>query len=767
MSTPILDEYRKILPPVEMDIPPEERDMAAMVDRQLAAAEPKRIAFLRQCQVGIAQYSTETQWTDYSDRTGKCEPVPSEPWQKRVTVNHTAPIVDTIAANLTSTLPGWHVTPATTEDTDVESAKACDKLLEHVYRENQLASKLYECMQWAGQTGIAWLAIAWDPSRGDEVEDEPFEAPGMDSTYTHEAIEGEPAEPMELAGAEGEHKPKPYGWELEDEPGESTPDSAKPMKRRTGFPTLTVVPPPQLVVDPGCVSKDLDDCQWIAHRSYPHIDEVHARWPERAPFVQPDTRLTEDSYASSVMSSLQGGMKGSTDGQANQPDRVELVNYYERRSPRHPNGRYIIKAGRIILEHGKLACGGELPFVCWRLASVAGRLWGQGTVSRVVSLQRQVNYQRSKLTEMAGLHANNKWRAPDGSIKANAITNKPAEVLMYDPLKGPPEPIPPPPISPEFRNIARECADDMYTIAGVSEMSRGVIPSGISGRAAGIAQDEDAKRRLPVVRELGEALERAGRMVLMLWRDNMDQDVTIRTLGDNNQLQAMAFKAGSIRSTDVRIDMSSMAARNPTIQREQTMQMAERGLLGDITNPDVLARIQKALAMPGLDDPTQGADPEDGYAQEQAFELLNGSAPPVHPWENHAAHVRVLRKLLQTSDVRAAPPEVLQGIMRALATREAYIAAAASGTPWWQKYAAPEALELLQPPAPPPQAAPPPRPALPPYDAFGSPPEAFLPPAPPIPTGESAMGMPLEGPGVQGLAGSADLAQPSLGGSMM
>lgn len=735
----ISDEYRRSTPPLAYDATEDEIALAKLIDDQIRSADRDRAPWLAQLHNGLALYNTETQWHSWDARERRLQATPlAFAGQKRVTVNIIAPTVDTTAAVLTGNQPGWMVTPATSDDEDVQSAKACDKLLEHVYRENETASLLTEAMVWAEIGGITWINVAWDPTRGDLVESEPAEGPGM-----------------EPDGAEH----RPYGWEL----GEAN----KP-ERRTGFPVIQVVPPDSVTWDPGAKLKNLSDCRWINHRAYLHVDEVHERWPHRAFAVKADTAV-EDSLGGTILSALQGGLGGSGHGQQNAPDRVCVDSYYERPSPRHRNGRYAVKAGSVILEQGELECG-ELPFVCWRYNPEPGRLWGVGLVARVADQQRQVNYQLSKLAEMAALHANNKWRVPRGSISQTSVTNQAGEVIEYDQNKGPPEPIPPAPISPEFRDIAVAAEEYIYKLAGVSAITRGEVPPQISGRAASILADEDAKKRQPAVVELAEALQRMGRLVLQLWQRNMEMDVTIHVLGAEKRLEAMAFKAGSIRSTDVRIDMASMAIRHPTIQREQTMQAFERGMLGDVSDPDVVATARRALSLPGIDVPTEGADPEESYAQEQAYELLNGADPPVYPWENHAAHVRVLRKLLQTSDVRSAPPDVLQSITRALATREAYIAAASGGTPWWQKYAAPEALELLQPAAPPQSPPAPEQPGTmppPPYDAFGAPPEAFIPQAPPpLPTGEATMGMPLEGPGVQGLSARAALQQPDMFAAM-
>lgn len=819
MASPIQEWYAQNIPRSDIEMDPAEKERCAFIDRQLSSAEAARLPFLQQASVGIAQYNTETQWAEWDNQSRRMMDRPAQAWQKRVTVNVTSGVVDVVAATLTNNQPGWEVTPATSEEDDLNAARACEKLLEHTYRDQFMASKLVDLVKWSQLTGIGWLHVTWDPEAGEELEDEenevePVEGIGLDGSFAHESMEGEAPEvegqsPMAEGlgldgsprheGMEGEAMPlmpngKPYGWELLEAeielPGQ--PEIERP--KMSGAPSIEVVPPMALIIDPGCHDKTLKDCRWIAHVAFLHIDEIHERWPQRAVYVTPDTSFGNDTYAMQILANVQGGPRSGTELEQN-PDRCKVVTYYERKSPRHPKGYYCIKTGDVILEEGhELPCGGKLPFVCVRFNSVPGRLWGQGVISRIEQLQRTLNYQRSKLLEMVGLHAGPKWAAEKGSVKRSTFTNQPHEVIEYEKTGRPPHVIPPPQISQEHRLIANECQTLIQEISGVSDISRGVVAFGISGRAAGIMQEADAAKRQPVIRELAEALETMGSIVLHLWRAYMPEEVTIRVVGKNDRLQATSFQRGNIRSTDVRISMASMAVKNPTILREQIMQAAERGLLGDIQDPETRHRISRALAFPGIDDPNEGVDHEEAYAQEQAYALMEGTPVPIEEWEDHATHVRVLTRALQSAAARTISPAAYQLTKQALATRYAYLAAAKGegqpATQWWVRYADPAALALLQQPAQVPgQPAAPPapeQPAPPPMDAFGPPPdmdsmiaqsnaaaqyipgdpnavpEPFTPlrNAATLPTGASSMGLPLGGPGLPSVSTGAALQAP-------
>lgn len=820
MASPIQEWYAQNLPRVDIDMDPAEKERCQFIDRQLSSAESSRLPFLQQASVGIAQYNTESQWAEWDNQSRRMADRPAQAWQKRVTVNVTSGVVDVVAATLTNNQPGWEVTPATTEEDDLNAARACEKLLEHTYRDQSMSSKVVDWVKWAQLTGIGWLHVTWDPEGGEELEDEenevePIQGFGPDGSPMHEGMEGEapemegqspaveglgPDESRRHEGMEGEAvslmpNGKPYGWELLEAEVEipGKPEVERP--RMSGAPSIEVVPPMSLVVDPGCHDKSLRDCRWIAHISFLHIDEIHERWPERAVYVAPDTSFGLDTYAMQILANVQGGPRSGTEMEQN-PDRCKVVTYYERRSPRHPRGYYCIKTGDVILEEGhELPCGGRLPFVCVRFNAVPGRLWGQGVISRIEQLQRTLNYQRSKLLEMVGLHAGPKWAAEKGSVKRSTFTNQPHEVIEYEKTGRPPHVIPPPQISQEHRLIANECQTLIQEISGVSDISRGVVAFGISGRAAGIMQEADAAKRQPVVREMAEALETMGSIVLQLWRSYMPEEITIRVIGANDRMQATAFQRGSIRSTDVRISMSSMAVKSPTILREQIMQAAERGLLGDIQDPETRARLGRALAFPGLDDPNEGVDHEEGYAQEQVYAMMEGTPVPIEEWEDHATHIRVIRRAMQSSMARMIPPQAFATLKQALATRYAYLAATKGegmpATAWWVQYADPAALALLQQPAQVPgqPAAPPAAPEQPaapaPMDAFGMPPEMdklaqanaaaqFVPGDPnaipdpftplrnasPIPTGTQALGLPIGGSGIPSVSTGAALQSP-------
>lgn len=751
-SSPIQNEYAELSAGVEATPDPAESKRVAYIGSQIQLAEQARAPLVQQTWEAIAMI-TQRQWATWDDRNRRMrdEDASKRPkWKKRITLDYTSGSVDVAVSKLTNNQPSWLVRPATSEEVDIESAKLCERLLDHVWDECGMGAETVEWMRWAVPVGIGWMHVTWDTEAGQdyEIEAEPESTPWE--------LE-EPGDAPE--GSEQDYREDARESAAEGEP----PEPREPRMRRvkTGFPSIQAVSPLSILRDPGACRRDLKDCRWIAHQALMHIDEIRERWPERGMFVQPDAAATFDGYTPYLDVRRDGSMAATS------IDRARVITYYEKSGPRHPNGYYAVTAGGWLLEErAALPCGGMLPFFAVRFNAIAGRLEGEGMVRRIAQPQRMINYNESKRAEQVNLHGNQKWSAVEGSIAQKTMTNAPAEVIFHKPGMPAPRPIPPPPISPQFQQISGESINHLIAISGVSEVSRGNVSEALSGRAAGIMAEADATKWQVTVREMELCFQGIGRMVLELWREYAPPGYTLQIAGDDNAAEAVAFDSGAIRSTDVRIAMGSMTIKHPTIQNEQILQTAERGVFGNLADPAVQKDVQRRMALPGVIRDDEAGNGETSYAREVNHALLRGEDVPVHPWEDHAEHIRLLRGLLTSSVIREYPPAVFDLAVRKLAEREYWESQKAQGVPWFTSYLPPH---LQAPPAPQsmpsaPPAAPPGMPQPPPFDAFGLPPEAMIPrPPPPIPTSDAGLPVePLGGQGVEGMDAAGALLPPGM-----
>ena len=730
----------------------------AAINRLVQTGEDARQTFIATAWECVAYY-TGRQWIEYSRGLQALRDLPADPWEIQMVLNYIRPAVDTAVAKLTQHQPGWLVIPVTDDEEDTESARASEKLLEYLWQQLTMGSKTQELMKWALITGVGVLRVDFDSAATDTMG-------GPDADMEHKApglpFGADPSEPM----------PVNAEYETGEELFEGTPST----HHAQGFPSVEVVPPFSIVFDPGAARKDLSDCQWAAEVRWLHIDVIRDRWPGLAEFVQPDRAMGGDNIAATLLADIR------TDGGSTKEltlDRARVVFYYERPGPRHPRGYYAVTSGSVLLEEYEGLPAGRLPFVVVRYNSIPGKLFGQGMVDVVRPVQDMLNGQISKRLEVVALNGAPKWAVMKGSIDEGSMTSAPGETVFYNPGTVPPQPIQSPQVSPQHAALEAEAIQHIREISGINEITQGIVPAAISGRAAQWMAELDATKLAPTTRELEEAFSVAGSMLLKLWRDFMPVETTIQVMGKSSKLEVLAFESEDICTTNVRVLPGSMAVRHPSVNRETVLMLANMGMYGDVANdPEARARVLQEMEFGKAGRLEGEADSEAKYQREENYQILTADivaspdpmVPPpspvsAQPWEDHLAHIRELKMLLTSDALREGEVERYQWAVRHLAEHEGYLSGVRQGYEWWKEYA-PDIAAKMAPPTPPPQPQPtmplPPQAPPPmqpetmvdpstgmPMDPFGPTP---MPMDPSMPAGEPLpleFGMPsVRGPGV-------------------
>lgn len=741
MGTPLTDLIEQVSPVQSYTGNPDTMDKIAFVNAQTARGEKERRWFNEQAWLGVA-YFAGRQWARFDSQNGRLYDAPLGNGEVRRTLNYIKPTVLSVVAKLTQHQPGWLVAPGTSDECDVEAARASDKLLEFEWYETGMRTKLPQMLLWAACTGIGIVRVGWDESAGDDYEDGPeetVEGPGEDGTAPHEAAEGEPAEPEEVGANEDEAS------------GERAPKGKK-----TGAPTIAACSVFNTILDPGCIEQDLSDCRWITEIRYPSLDDVRDQW-ENGKYCTADAGASSDIYAEQLLRDLQKDASSSSEYLA---DRVRVLYYYERPSQRRPKGLYIVCTKSVMLEvREELPCG-ELPFAVVRFDAVPGKLYGLGMVGSARDPQDVINEQISKRLQIVANHAAPKWTAEEGSISATSIDSEPGEVIMFKRGSQRPMPVAPPPISPEHERLEQAGIDHIRQVTGVNEITQGVIPGGISGRAAQWMAELDATKLSIVSAEVEAMCAKIGMLILKFWHAYTPVARTLKVLGQNNRLEVLEFHASEIKSFDVRVQPNSMRVRHPSTKREETLLAWQSGGYGDPKNPEAVAQFRKDMEMGSLDYVQGNTDGEATYAREENYAYAHGVESEPQPYEDHSVHIREHKAQLMSVEFRNQPREVQSALAIHLAKHAKLKAANDAGQPWWDAMLG---VPSPQAPAPEPsQGAPVPPP---PTEAVYGPTSPPPPEQQPMPRGapgvaQMGSGMPtIRGPGVASTDVQGDNAQ--------
>tara|TARA_R100001082_G_scaffold105310_1_gene77311 strand:+ start:6795 stop:9011 length:2217 start_codon:yes stop_codon:yes gene_type:complete len=632
-----------------------EKELASFVREQYELAESAKQGVIEEAWLGTAFY-TGKQWTRWNRVTQMLEEPSPPAWRVRMTLNYILPTVETLVGKLTENRPGFMVMPATDDDDDKDRARASEKLLNYIWHETNMQVKVHEFSKWMATTGTAFFRVWWDPTAGVEYEFEE-EEPIVEHL---EGVVGETAEEMEA--------------------GDKPPAKKKRKTEKTGFPVVDVLSVLDVAWDPG--AKDMETARWIVHANSLHIDQIKDNWPKGKYVTE------KDSYSANTQSAqIIKEFSGNEGLDEKYTDRVIVLEYFERPSPRHPDGRYIVVAGDIVLEQSDELPYGMMPFVMARHITAPGKFAGEGVVKSIVAPQKELNKSVSQRIENKNLHASPKWLAEKGSIEKHQITDQPGEVIVYSRTASrPPQPLPPPPLSPEHRAIQDEQIGHIEAISGVSDVTRGMASASTSGRAIGLLSDLDQTKLGPTVREMERAIEDLCSCLLRFWRDYMPIPMTIRAVGKNKAIDVFDFYSSDIQSTDVRIVANSMLPKHPSYRREQVMQAFQVGLLGDPADPQTKLTARKLMEF-GDTELLEGDDSRDrNYAKEEVELIKNGGWSDVQAWEDHLTHIDVHMAFMKSVEYRILPTEVQENFVRHLAWHYYMESQNAQGVPWWTSY---------------------------------------------------------------------------------
>jgi len=633
-----LDKSKKVYTPTE-----KERESAQFVRDQWETSESAKQLVTEKSWLGLA-FFTGRQWARFNRVTRLLVDENPPPWRVRMVLNYILPTVETLAGKLTENRPGFMCMPASTDDDDMEAARQCEHMLDYLWQEMGMQVKLHEAVKWMAVTGTVFFKVWWDDSAGDDYIDEEVE-PTLE--YINEKVG----------------------------------DQAGPTEAKTGLPVIDVLSPLEVGWDPG--AKDMDTCRWMIHANMMHVDEVRERWPDKGKHVHPDASYEVDQYSQQVLREF--ARTNQTDDQ--NLDRVLVLEYFERPSPRHPEGYYSIVAGSILLEEQEILPYGRLPFVAARHNTVPGRFAGEGVVNSIIPAQKELNKSVSQRIENKNLHAQPKWRAEKGSVDKQTFTDEPGEIIFYNRTAArPPEPLPPPPLSPEHKMLEKEQIEHIQAISGISDVTRGMAPSQTSGRAIGLLSDLDATKLGPTVRELELAIERMCGMMLWMTREYLPVPRALQIMGRSGAVEVIEFYAEQIKNTRVRVHANSMLPKHPSYRREQIMQMYQVGILGDPADPQTQIKARRMMEFGNMDPVYGDEDKDRNYAREENHMMANGKVQDVQPWEDHITHIDECLSYMKSIDFRLLPEEYQKNFERHLAWHYHAESQNQQGQPWWQMH---------------------------------------------------------------------------------
>ena len=518
-------------------------------------------------------------------------------WQEKEVFNHIAPIVETRISKISSNTPSVTVVPASTDESDIESAKLSKEILNSVANRLNLTDLEKTATTWSEICGTAFYKIVWNTNTGRMV--------------------------------------------ATDELGNAI---------REGDVQVEVVSPFEIFPD-NLACERMEDVKSIIHARAVEIDEVRSQWgidvESENVYV-----FTLDSQSNNL-----GGL--GYNAHINKVANVELNNHcvvierYIRPTKDFPLGRLTIVAGNKLLFDGDLPyINDELnnrtfPFVKQISNYIPGSFFGVSVVDRLIPLQRAYNAVRNRKHEYFNRSVMNVLAVEDGSIDTEALEMEglsPGKVIVYRQGSKIPEIMQNPSLNLNFDEEEERLLSEFKTVSGVSDMMTDSYANytNMSGVALQLLAEQDNTRLATAIDSTKLAVKILAKYILRLYKQFAVVPRLLKITGEAGDVQMYYWDQNEICSDDVVFDASTDTMDSLGQKRTMLLDLIKEGLMYDEEGKFSQSMRKKCLDLLGFGMWENAVDIHSlqiNRAKEENIAIANNQDVKILPIDDHKIHI--------------------------------------------------------------------------------------------------------------------------------
>lgn len=530
--------------------------------------------------------------------------------KNRIHANKILPTVQNRLARLSQNPPEYDIAPETNDTEDKDAARLSEQVLAALIEQCEVNKKRLFLYMWKQQCGHAYIRVYWDQTKGP--------------------------------------------WILDDETGQPV---------RAGDVAVDVESPFAVFPDP--FARTDDDARSLIMAKVRPLDYFKHHYPTRGHLVREEAAWLLSAQYEQRVNSLnsrgpsQGGMTESFKNSA-----IEMIKF-EIPSLQYPNGRQIVAANGILLENKELPIG-EIPLTKFDDTIVAGKYYSETPVTHARPIQDQYNETLRRRAEWTRRMLAGKYKAPRGSaLGQETLNDESGEVVLYNVVPNAPsglEPLPVPTI-PEYAYKEEDRLDNLINyIFGISDVSRGILPSAsIPAIGAQLLQEQD-QTRLSVVTELDErSWAKAYRHILKHVEQFYIVDRKMKLAGKSREYIVKELNGKMIRgNTDVRIRRGSTQPNSKTLKRQDIVNTLSLGLLGDPKDPNTANKILPLLEFGDAQDIWLDYGIDMAQIKRGMDAMERGEIVEVAQEDNNGLWCQELNRFRKSDKFETLPPEIQQ-----------------------------------------------------------------------------------------------------------
>lgn len=540
-------EDRKIETP--SDQTNEEQDFASYIKRKVeeVRSSASRISHEGVWMTNIA-YVLGFDSVYYDTRSRQYQPVGGpmmQPTRNRIRSNLILPAIQNKLARLCKNPPKYEVAPEDETIDSREEAHTALKVLTDLWERLNINEKRIDLFMWLQECGHSFMKPCWDDEAGKPIVD---------------PVTGE------FLGHEGDTR-------------------------------VDVVSAFEVFTDP--LAKTLEESQWVVHAKVRKLDYFKKRYPERGHAVKAEgVWLLSLNYEMRINNMNNIGPNSSGVQAAAENTAIELA-YYERPTAKHRKGRMGIVANGIVLEDEKELPIGEIPLVKFDDIKIAGKFYSECCTTHARPLQDQYNRLLQRRAKWSNTLLGGKWMAAKGHGLSQEALNDTTEVLEYNPVPNAGEPkAMQVPVIPQYAYVESDSIkSDLYAIYGLSEVSRGQLPSaGIPAVGMQLLVEQDETRIGIEVEQHEHAFAHLGSMLLKYEGRYRKSKRPIKQRGMGGDFNISYYDGNSLpRNPDVKVVRGSTIPTSRALNRQEIINAFQLGVLGSPQDPLTLQRVNGML----------------------------------------------------------------------------------------------------------------------------------------------------------------------------
>lgn len=350
--------------------------------------------------------------------------------------------------------------------------------------------------------------------------------------------------------------------------------SKKDSSGNQGTITTDVVDPFHIYI-PDLLQQDMELQPYVIHASTMSPEKVKDTWGVQVTAnVAANSQILEDQFLN---------LTGSTKAPLNLNAVLVLEVWIKPGAyNRFPDGGMVTVAGDKLVQNksGLPYKHGRYPFAKFDDIDT-GKFYGEGVLTDLIPLQRELNRTRSQMVEAKNLMAKPKLMAPRGSINPSAVTSEPGQIILYTPGFNPPVPLPMAPLPSYVENDAVRLVTDMEDIAGQHDISK-IAGTRTAATALSAIQEQDSLMISGATTSIEQLTQKTGRDVISLVQQFWTTPRIIKVVGYDESFEVLEFKNTDLKdNTEIYVETGSALPYNRAGRQAFLMDAFKLGLIPD------------------------------------------------------------------------------------------------------------------------------------------------------------------------------------------